>query len=854
MIHFSCKTTFNFKNFDKNFNLPDKGLCVIGDSNAAFSNLMIDIISGVSGIENGKVVYDGKDLSTLSEAELAYYRNNIVSVVSYNEIFEKTVKSTLLNYAKIQNKTITNEDMENVLDSVGLVDVNLDDKVSMLIPSQKELLSLAGALVKDSKVILVRRCITDITTDCKEFMGLLRKFSSDRLIVLSSTLGYNLEPYCDCIVISSNEIENKVDENNTFTPKKDKLSFRHVILFAKNIFFKHIFGSIFAFLTITLGLIFIAIHSCYMFYDYKAALQAVANNDNKKTANVYKKFEYRQEKYYIDGDDKVDLTDIYYDGTRESKLTHSGTDYLSKEDLIQLNHNNVNHKYYGCRNQNLTFDDNSKGPYYEKEITKIIEADLDFVNGLYEMLAGNYPTSKDEVLIPSYTANGLLWGLNQQEGDYSYIIGKEVNAKVGNTNSVLKISGVFKCDIDSDKYDILKDTNFNENYSNETAERKVEIFSLKFDFNSEKLDLYCFVGSGFFDSYPYKFETRGEKYKMKSLEKPMESWVYSYRFGYSCNCYRDSFIPFDSIDFENDEYTFYDLDGNVILNPSLEKDECYIPLFGKNVKEDSIEEYFVDVFSLQYFDGRNYKLKGYYSNPYIKKLNPIMQSETFLGCDFYDITAEYVTKYEETKEPYCDGAITITQFTRRQINNLKQRGKNYSYDFDEYWWVESEVKVENYAFLVWGIIFLLVGLSCIVYCFIIKKSNYIIFLRRYGLSKENLIKINLVIVSFILIVAFLLSLIGIYIAVGKLNIKYNYDNTVPFIHFGIFGYLLNIGIIASIFGIVYFISNLKKNQNDNLYYKNEAVESVHDYLKVVKESKDNKALNEISDDFYHKLD
>lgn len=820
---------------ERQFDLPNKGLYIFGNTSKVFSSQLFDIIGAMKPLKKGKIIYNGVDLSTLSEAELANYRNN-VSVVSDSDGFEKTVRKTLLSHLLLQNKSLTDEEMKEVLASVGL-DVKLDEVVANLISSKKELLSLACALAKESKIILVERFSKSITSDYQRFLVLLRKFSGDRLIVLTSTLAYSLEPYCDGVIVDANVIEENTA--NEFTPKKDKLSLKQLFSVTRKIISKQLFWVIFIPIIFALGLIFIAIQTSYAFYNPAPAVSAVAKEKGNATARIMKQFEYRQTKYYIDGDQEIDLTGtiLYGDGrtTRGSQEINTAYDFLSKEDLNQLNDNNVSHKYYGYRNTSIIFDDYTKLPYYSMKLKNIVEADADFVNDVYGMLAGNYPSEVNEILLPSYVANGILYGLSQEEGNYDYLLGKELTATVGNNASTLKICGVFKNDFDTDKYEILKDPDLDTKYASSTKEEQEAYIDIIVDFIFEDIDLQAFVSKGFFDQYPYKFSASGENYVMKSLEEPTTGVVMTYSFahGYSGSYSPNAFIPFETIDFSNTEYHFYDLDGNEISNPTLEYAECYIPLACNNVKEDDFYDY-IDLIDYDYRGNIPLRLKGYYSNPYVSLLNPVILSSTFGNRKTYDIHAEFITNYEKTREPYCAGAITKTDFTIEQVNDLLQKGNGYSYSLVDYQWVQEAITQEHYGFLIWGIIFIATALlSSIVYCFSIMHSNFTVFLRRNGLSKLNLIKIVAASLSIVLLLSFVLSIIGTYVGTSILNNEENLSfkvNNVPFVHFGIFGYLINIGIVIGVFAIVMPLTLTKKNKIDMLYYKHEDYSSHNSYF------------------------
>ena len=128
-----------------------KFIVVLGPSGAGKSTLL-NLLGGLDSPTSGTVVVNGKDISTLSENELADYRAVTVGFVfqSYNLIPTLTVLENVALVKDIAPNALSSHDM---LKAVGLFD-HIHNFPSELSGGEQQRVSIARALAKNPKILL----------------------------------------------------------------------------------------------------------------------------------------------------------------------------------------------------------------------------------------------------------------------------------------------------------------------------------------------------------------------------------------------------------------------------------------------------------------------------------------------------------------------------------------------------------------------------------------------------------------------------------------------------------------------------------------------------------------------------
>ena len=128
-----------------------KFIVVLGPSGAGKSTLL-NLLGGLDSPTEGTIIVNGRDISTLTENELADYRAATVGFVfqSYNLIPTLTVLENVALVKEIAPKPLGSHDM---LRAVGLED-HIHNFPSELSGGEQQRVSIARALAKNPRILL----------------------------------------------------------------------------------------------------------------------------------------------------------------------------------------------------------------------------------------------------------------------------------------------------------------------------------------------------------------------------------------------------------------------------------------------------------------------------------------------------------------------------------------------------------------------------------------------------------------------------------------------------------------------------------------------------------------------------
>lgn len=128
-----------------------KFIVILGPSGAGKSTLL-NLLGGLDSPTSGKIIVEGKDISTLSGDELAEYRAAKVGFVFqfYNLVPTLTVHENVALVKEIAPESLS---ATKIIEEVGLID-HLKNFPSELSGGEQQRVSIARALAKNPKILL----------------------------------------------------------------------------------------------------------------------------------------------------------------------------------------------------------------------------------------------------------------------------------------------------------------------------------------------------------------------------------------------------------------------------------------------------------------------------------------------------------------------------------------------------------------------------------------------------------------------------------------------------------------------------------------------------------------------------
>ena len=165
----------------------DRGeLAVILGASGAGKTTTLNILGGMDGVTSGRVVVDGRDISSSSEDELVLYRRSDVGFVF--QFYNLVPNLTALENVELASQICPDSlDAAETLAKVGLAD-RLDNFPAQLSGGEQQRVAIARALVTSAKVLFADEPTGSLDkTTGREIMELIRGFTDDGLAVVMVT-------------------------------------------------------------------------------------------------------------------------------------------------------------------------------------------------------------------------------------------------------------------------------------------------------------------------------------------------------------------------------------------------------------------------------------------------------------------------------------------------------------------------------------------------------------------------------------------------------------------------------------------------------------------------------------------
>ena len=186
---------------DIRLTLPDAGLVFVLGKSGSGKSTLLNLVGGLDSITSGSIEVDGNDVSRLTPAQYANYRNSHVGFIfqDYHLIDELTVfeniKLSLDLAGSKDDKTVL-----NALSRVGLegYETRFPTELS---GGEQQRVAIARAIVKKPRIILADEPTGNLDTNtAKQIVELLKELSKDCLILIVSHNVNDANNYADRII------------------------------------------------------------------------------------------------------------------------------------------------------------------------------------------------------------------------------------------------------------------------------------------------------------------------------------------------------------------------------------------------------------------------------------------------------------------------------------------------------------------------------------------------------------------------------------------------------------------------------------------------------------------------------
>lgn len=178
-------------------------IAIMGKSGAGKSSLL-HILAGIDKFDTGEVIVDQTKLSTISDTQLALYRNKVVGIVlqDFGLVDDYTVLDNVLiplDFAGIHRKN-SKKIALNTLSSLDIVNLS-KNKASELSGGQRQRVAIARAIVNNPKYLLADEPTgaLDVQTT-QDIMNVFKELNRKGITVIIVTHDPTVADYCNRIV------------------------------------------------------------------------------------------------------------------------------------------------------------------------------------------------------------------------------------------------------------------------------------------------------------------------------------------------------------------------------------------------------------------------------------------------------------------------------------------------------------------------------------------------------------------------------------------------------------------------------------------------------------------------------
>ena len=180
-------------------------VAIVGTSGSGKSTLL-NMIGGLDVPTSGKVIVDGRELSTLKDEQLTIFRRRKIGFIfqNYNLVPVLNVYENIVLPVELDGNKVDKTFMNEVVQMLGLED-KLNNMPNNLSGGQQQRVAIARALVSKPSIVLADEPTGNLDTKTtKEVMEMFLRFAREKgTTIILVTHDRSLAEYCDRIVTIS---------------------------------------------------------------------------------------------------------------------------------------------------------------------------------------------------------------------------------------------------------------------------------------------------------------------------------------------------------------------------------------------------------------------------------------------------------------------------------------------------------------------------------------------------------------------------------------------------------------------------------------------------------------------------
>ena len=222
---------------DVSLNFANCGMVFILGKSGSGKSTLLNLLGGLDSPTSGEIFVDGENMQHFSQRDYDTYRNNYVGFIfqEFNLLSDFNVRDNVALTLKLTQTDNADGKVTDALKQVELNEEYLNRRIDEMSGGEKQRITIARAIIKDSKIILADEPTGNLDSATGESIwNILKNLSRERLVVVVSHDRESAEKYADRIieiadgqiVADSDELQEQIiTDEKTFVSTKQGLSF-----------------------------------------------------------------------------------------------------------------------------------------------------------------------------------------------------------------------------------------------------------------------------------------------------------------------------------------------------------------------------------------------------------------------------------------------------------------------------------------------------------------------------------------------------------------------------------------------------------------------------------------------------